>query len=80
LGLEKEKISAEPLLIKVVQKGRIVYRLPSVDKIRISVKNILLRFPQEMKETYSRYEYPVIISPQLKKLRRTLAFQLEKRQ
>ena len=80
LGLEKEKIRAEPLLIKVVQKGRIIYRLPSVDKIRISVKNILPRFPQEMRETYSRYEYPVIISPQLKKLRRTLASQLEKRQ
>jgi nicotinate phosphoribosyltransferase len=80
LGLEKEKINGEPLLIKVVQKGRIIYRLPSVDKLRISVKNILPRFPQEMRETYFRYEYPVIISPQLKKLRRTLIYQLEKRQ
>lgn len=80
LGLEKEKINGEPLLIKVVQKGRIIYRLPSLDKLRISVKNNLSKFPEAMKDVYSRYEYPVIISPQLKKLRRTLASQLEKRQ
>lgn len=80
LGLEKEKIRAEPLLIKVVQKGRIIYRLPSLDKLRISVKNNLAKFPEAMRDVRSRYEYPVIISPQLKKLRRTLTSQLEKRQ
>jgi len=80
LGLEKERIRAEPLLIKVVEKGRIIYRLPSLAKIRISVKNNLSKFPEVMKDVYSRYEYPVIISPQLKKLRRTLASQLGKRQ
>ena len=80
LGLEKEKIMAEPLLIKVVQKGRIIYKPPSLDKIRISVKDNLSRFPKAMRDVYSRYEYPVVISPQLKKLRSTLASQLEKRQ
>ena len=80
LGLEKEKISGKPLLIKVVQKGRIIYRLPPLDKLRISVKNNLSQFPEAMRDVRSRYEYPVIISPRLKKLRRTLASQLEKRQ
>ncbi len=80
LGLEKEKINGKPLLIKVVQKGRIIYRLPSLDKIRISVKNNLSKFPEAMRDVYFRYAYPVIISPQLKKLRHTLASQLEKRQ
>jgi len=80
LGLEKEKIKGKPLLIKVVEEGRVIYRLPSLEKIRISVKNNLSKFPEAMREIYSRYEYPVIISPQLKKLRRTLASQLEKRQ
>ncbi len=80
LGLEKERIKGKPLLIKVMQKGRIIYRLPSLDKIRISVKNNLSNFPEAMREVYSRYEYPVVISPQLKKLRHTLASQLEKRQ
>jgi nicotinate phosphoribosyltransferase len=80
LGLEKEKIRGRPLLIKVVAQGRIIYRPPSLDKIRISVKKSLAKFPDRLKEVYPKYKYPVIISPGLKKLRRTLANQLEKRQ
>ena len=80
LSLERERIKGKPLLIKVVENGRVIYRLPSLDKIRISVKNNLSKFPDAMKEVYFSYEYPVIISPQLKKLRHALTVQLEKRQ
>ncbi len=80
LGLEKEKIRGRPLLKKVVERGRIVYKAPSLDKIRVSVKNNLSRFPQKLKDIIPGYKYPVIISPQLKKLRNTLVQQLEKRQ
>jgi nicotinate phosphoribosyltransferase len=80
LGLEKEKIKGKPLLIKVVDKGRIVYRPPSLDNIRKLLRRSLLKFPQELKSIYPRYKYPVIISPQLKNLRLTLSRQLEKRQ
>lgn len=80
LGLEEEKIDDKPLLIKVVDKGRIIYKSPSLDKIRLFLKDSLLRFPNRLKSIYPRYKYPVIISPGLKKLTRTLAHQLEKRQ
>ncbi len=80
LGLEKERINGEPLLIKVVQKGRVIYTPPSLDKIRMSLKNNLLKFSKAMRDIYPCYKYPVIISPRLKKLRSTLASQLEKRQ
>ena len=80
LGLEKEKINARPLLIKVVDKGKVIYKPPALDTTRKRVKNNLSRFHEEIREVYSKYKYPVIISPQLKKLRQSLAQQLEKRQ
>jgi nicotinate phosphoribosyltransferase len=80
LGLEKERIGYEPLLIKVVSKGKIVYRSPSLDKIRMYLKKNLAHFSEELKELYPRYKYPVIVSAQLRKLRQALARQLEKRQ
>jgi len=80
LGLEKETARGKPLLIKVVSKGKIVYRSPSLDKIRRYLKNNLTHFLQELKELYPGYKYPVIVSVQLRKLRQALARQLEKRQ
>lgn len=80
LGLEREKINGKPLLIKVVQNGKVIHQTPPLDKLRISVRNNLARFPDRLKEVVPKYKYPVVISPQLKNLRRTLAHQLEARQ
>lgn len=80
LGLRKERIAGTPLLMKVVDRGRIIYRLPSLDKIKMSVRENLIRFPDRLKDIYPRYKYPVIISPQLKRLRQALTHQLKKRQ
>jgi len=80
LGLEKERINGKPLLIKMVDKGRIIYQPPPPDKIRVLVRKNLAQFPGELRDVSARYRYPVIISPKLKRLRRTLAHQLEKRQ
>ena len=80
LGLEKERVEGEPLLKKVVDQGRVVYRQPSLDNIRSLAKNNLAEFSEKLKEVYPKYKYPVIISPGLKNLRRSLAHQLETRQ
>lgn len=80
LGLEKEKIKGSPLLKKVVNKGNIIYRYPSLDQIRGRVRDNLSRLPEGLREIYPRYKYPVIISPQLKKLRAKLAYQFKNRQ
>jgi nicotinate phosphoribosyltransferase len=80
LGLEKEKIKGRPLLIKVVDKGKIIYRPGSLEKIRRFALTNLSKLPEGLKEVYPKYKYPVLISPRLKKLQRALAGQLEKRQ
>ena len=80
LGLEKEKIKGKPLLIKVVDRGKIFYRPPALEKIRRFVKKSLAQFPDKLQDVYPKYRYPVITSPQLNKLRQALVYQLEKRQ
>lgn len=80
IGLEKEKIKGKPLLVKVVSRGKIIYRPPSLEKIRLFLQGNLSRFPQGLKEIHFGYRFPVAISPGLKKLRRQLSGQLAKRQ
>jgi len=80
LGLEKENIQGRPLLVKVVDKGKIIYKLPSLDCIRSLVQKSLRSFSEQLKDINAKYKYPVRISPGLAKLRRDLAGQLEKRQ
>jgi len=80
LGLEEEKIKGTPLLKKVVSGGRITYKNPPLDEIRKFAKNNLSRLPRELKQVSSKYKYPVMISPGLKKLRKGLSRQLKIRQ
>jgi len=80
LGLEEEKIKGTPLLKKVVSCGNIIYKKPPLDEIREFSEKNLSGFPQELKEVSSKYKYPVIISPGLKKLRQSLSRQLKMRQ
>jgi nicotinate phosphoribosyltransferase len=79
LGIEKEKTRGRPLLKKVMDRGEVIYRRPSLDKIRLYVKDSLSIFPEKLKDTHPRYNYPVIISHKLENLRRALAGQLKKR-
>lgn len=80
LGLEEEKLPGRPLLRKVMHKGRIIYKAPSLDGIRKSVRDSLSRFKKQLKDVFAGYKYPVVISPKLNRLRLALARQLEKRQ
>jgi nicotinate phosphoribosyltransferase len=80
LALEKEKIKGRPLLIKVVDRGRVIYKAPSLDRIRIAARDNLSRFRGRLKDIDARYKYPVVISSRLEKLRRDLMHQLETRQ
>jgi nicotinate phosphoribosyltransferase len=80
LGLEGEKIKGRPLLKKAVDAGRLTYRPPSLNKIRLFAKNNLSRLPEGLKKVYPKYKYPVAISPGLRKLRKDLTRQLRDRQ
>ena len=80
LGLEKEKIKGIPLLIKVVNKGKIIYKAPSLYNLRMSVRNNLFRFKPSLKDIYTKYKYPVVTSSELEKLRCGLVEQLKNMQ
>jgi len=77
LGLENERIKGRPLLKKVVQSGRVVYKAPSLYKIRDFAAKNLSRFPEKLKDVRAAYKYPVITSQALNKLRRSLSRELE---
>ena len=80
LGLENEKIKGRPLLVKVVDRGRILYKPAALDKIRGSLNRDLRKLNPALLDTRPRNKYPVVISPSLRKLRAALSSQLNKRQ
>lgn len=80
IGLEKEKIAGRPLLKKVVDKGKIIYKQPSLEKIRSYTTHNLTRLPQKLKAVYPQDRYPVEISPGIMKLRTSLMREIENRQ
>lgn len=79
LGLENERINAKPLLVKVVDKGRVIYKAPALEKIRMFNKENLSKFPRALADVVKRYKYQLEVSPRLKKLRKSLSNQLRKR-
>jgi nicotinate phosphoribosyltransferase len=80
LGLESETRAGQRLLRKVIDRGTVVYRIPSLEASRAYVKKNLKQFPQAMLDIHSTYAYPVVISKKLASLRRGLARQLAMRQ
>jgi nicotinate phosphoribosyltransferase len=76
LALEKEKIDGKPLLLKVVEEGKPVYELPSLEKIRKYALTSLMKFPEPLKEVSAKYRYPVLVSSGLKKLIQKLSRRL----
>ncbi len=80
LCLEEERFKGEPLLIKVVDKGQIIYQAPSLDKLRVFLEKNISKFNASLQDVYAKYRYPVIISPRLETLRRNLIKQLKIRQ
>ncbi|MFH1088705.1 MAG: nicotinate phosphoribosyltransferase [Patescibacteria group bacterium] len=67
IGLEKEKLG-QPLLIPIIKKGKIVYRLPELSTIQNYSKQQLDLLPGQFKSIHKVYKYPVKISPKLKLL------------
>jgi nicotinate phosphoribosyltransferase len=68
IALADEKLEAEPLLIKVMEKGRITVELPSLEELRSAVKENLSQLPIEYKRLSDAPEYPVELSKALENL------------
>ena len=76
IALEKESVGGKPLLVKVMEKGKITRPVLSLERARSYLRGELVKFPRSLKKIDGRYRYPVEISPQLKKLTRVLTRRL----
>ncbi len=78
IALEGEEVGGEPLLVKVMENGKIVYDLPSLDEIRRKALENLAGLPEKYKRLRGAAKYPVELSPELRKLVRKLRERLRK--
>jgi len=76
IALEGEEVGGEPLLVKVMEKGKIVYDLPSLEEIRKRALDNLARLPEKYKRLRGAAKYPVRLSPKLRKLIKELSEKL----
>jgi nicotinate phosphoribosyltransferase len=80
ISLANEKVEGEPLLVKVIENGNIVYDLPSLERIRENILRNLSRLPHKYKKLTNASSYPVELSSQLKKIKKALTNQLRSRE
>ena len=76
IALSEEEFVGDPLLIKVMEKGQIIYDLPSLKKIRCITQDNLFKLPAQYKELYNAPKYPVELSLRLQELIKNLKNQL----
>ena len=69
-------MEGEPLLVKVMEKGKLIYKLPSLDNIRANAAENLSKLPEEYKALTGAAVYPVELSRNLLNLIKTLKRQL----
>ena len=79
LGLEKEEIKGNALLVKMIDNGVIIYNQPSLKQVRDSVRKNLSRLPKTLKRLKNAKRYPVEISPELKYLTRQVSQKIKDR-
>jgi nicotinate phosphoribosyltransferase len=78
IALHGEKVEGEPLLVKVMEKGEIVYELPSLEKIRERALEGLSKLPEKYKRLKNSPSYLVKQSRGLKKMVHELTRKLKK--
>jgi len=77
IALHDEDVEGEPLLIKVIEQGEIVYDLPSIEGIRKRSLESLSHLPEKYRRLRNAARYPIALSPKLKKLLRELTNELK---
>jgi len=78
IALADEKVKGEALLVKVMEKGEIIYDLPSLDEIRATAAESLSKLPEKYKKLTGAPTYPVELSQDLEILIRKLQKKLTK--
>jgi nicotinate phosphoribosyltransferase len=72
IALADEQVDGEPLLRKVMEKGKLTYELPSLEEVRANASANLARLPEKYKRVKAADEYPVDVSRNLDDLIRNL--------
>lgn len=78
IALENEKVNGEPLLIKVMENGEIIYDLPPLEEIRKRAFENLSKLPKKYKKLKDAPLYPVELSSGLQCLIKDLTAKLKK--
>ena len=78
IALADEHVQGEPLLVKVMEKGEIVYDLPSLEEIRATAAENVARLPEKYKKLTNAPMYPVELSQELELLIQKLKRRLKK--
>ena len=76
IALADEKMGGEPLLVKVMDQGKLTYQLPTLNEIRSCTAENLSRLPEPYKKLTNAQQYPVELSINLQELIKTLKQQL----
>ncbi len=76
IGLDYEKIEGEQLLRKVMNHGKIVYDMLSLEEIRKVALHNLSELPSQYKKLTNASVYPVELSPKVKKITHQLTNQI----
>jgi nicotinate phosphoribosyltransferase len=76
IALADESVEGEPLLVKVMEKGKLIYHLPSLNEIRATAKENLSKLPEEYKVLTGAPVYPVQLSRNLQNQIKTVKRQL----
>ncbi|KON34286.1 MAG: hypothetical protein AC479_01155 [miscellaneous Crenarchaeota group-6 archaeon AD8-1] len=77
IGLDNECLLGDPLLEKVIDEGKLIYNLPSLESIRNRAKENLRCLPAKYKALESSPEYPVKLSQNLLDMIRRLTRKLK---
>ena len=72
LSDEEKPLGAEPLLTKIIHHGKLIRRLPKIDKIRDGATQQIARLPAKYKDLRTSEEPPVKLSQSLEKLTESL--------
>ncbi len=78
ISLADEKPAGDPLLVEVMEKGKLTYNLPSLNEIRTRAAENLSKLPDEFKALTNASVYPVELSQKLQALVETTKLQLTK--
>jgi len=78
IALHDEKVEGTPLLMKVMEHGETVCRLPTLAQIRKNALENLSRMPEKYKRLRGAARYPVVLSPRLKRILKDLTRELKK--